>query len=139
MVNLGQAAMLSGMGNEPVGLAPYERVAESLRKAITSGQLKPRAQLPSNRALAEQHGVSLPTLQRAVALLKDEGWLVSRGSVGVFVADPLPDPKPATLDDLHMNIAELQASVVALQKTVTKLEDRFSQVEASIRSTPPAE
>jgi DNA-binding GntR family transcriptional regulator len=115
--------MLGGMGSETAGLAPYERVASSIRAAVVSGELAPGARLPSNRDLAQQQDVSLPTLQRAVALLQEEGWLVSRPSVGVFVSDAPPkDAPPVSIGDLRRGLVELRAAVTAIEERLNRLE-----------------
>ncbi|GAA1208923.1 GntR family transcriptional regulator [Prauserella alba] len=111
------------------GLAPFERVAALMRDAVIAGHWTPGEQLPSNRVLAEQYDVSLPTLQRAVGVLRDEGWLLSRGSVGVFVADPLPEAKPSA------SLSELRETVAKLQGAVTELERRVSGIESSSETT----
>jgi GntR family transcriptional regulator len=115
--------MLSCMGSENTGLAPYERVASFIRAAVLSGDLTPGTKLPSNRELARQQDVSLPTLQRAVTLLQDEGWLVSRPSVGVFVAaDPPKGAPPVSTGDLRRGLAELRAAVATIEKRLDRLE-----------------
>lgn len=115
--------MLGGMESDTAGLAPYERVASSIRTAVVSGVLAPGAKLPSNRDLAQQHDVSLPTLQRAVALLQEEGWLVSRPSVGVFVsADPPKDAPPVSISDLRRGLVELRAAVAVIEERLDRLE-----------------
>ncbi|HVV10547.1 winged helix-turn-helix domain-containing protein [Amycolatopsis sp.] len=111
------------MGSETTGLAPYERVASAIRSAVLSGELAPGAKLPSNRDLAQQQDVSLPTLQRAVALLQEEGWLVSRPSVGVFVsADPPKDAPPVSIGDLRRGLVDLRAAVSAIEERLDRLE-----------------
>lgn len=81
--------------------------------------------MPSNRDLAEQHGVSLPTLQRAVALLQDEGWLVSRASVGVYVSDAPPkEVPPISVADLRRGLVELRAVVAAIEKRLARIESK---------------
>ncbi|MCR3719911.1 MULTISPECIES: GntR family transcriptional regulator [Prauserella salsuginis group] len=108
------------------GLAPFERVAAAIRDAIVTGnEWSPGDQLPSNRALADRYEVSLPTLQRAVGVLREEGWLVSRGSVGVFVADPLPEQKRSE------TLAELRETVSTLRSDLAALEQRVSAIERS--------
>ena len=115
------------MSIEELGLARYERVAEAIRRAIRAGKLKPGEQLPASRELAKQHGVALNTAQRAVNVLRDEGWLVVRPTVGAFVSGSIPESQPE--EDLRKTVSELQ-------KTVAQLEDRLSRVEASIRPMP---
>ncbi|MTD58764.1 GntR family transcriptional regulator [Amycolatopsis pithecellobii] len=112
------------MGSEAAGLAAYERVAASIRTAVASGELAPGERLPGNRDLAQQHKVSLPTLQRAVALLQEEGWLVPRASVGVYVSDDPPKEQPVvTLTDIRRAVVELRTAVSAIEERLDRLED----------------
>lgn len=104
-------------------MAPFERVAETIRQAIRAGKLKPGERLPSNRELAKQEEVSLVTAQKALSLLQDEGWLVSRASVGVYVADTQPTPpSPETVDDLRRGFTEIKTALAALEKRVADIE-----------------
>ncbi|QRP46905.1 GntR family transcriptional regulator [Amycolatopsis sp. FDAARGOS 1241] len=114
------------MTSEEPGLARYEQVAESIRRAIRNGTLAPGEQLPSNRELAKQHRVALNTAQRAVSTLRDEGWLVVRPTVGAFVSTSVPE-----------SAEDLRETVVHLQATVIELEARLAHVEAAIKT--PAE
>lgn len=65
-------------------------LVEYYRRRIVAGQLLTGQRLPSREQLARKHRVSLPTAQRAMAQLEAEGWIVSRGRQGTFVADRLP-------------------------------------------------
>ena len=125
MVGTGQAAKLGVMATDTAGLAAYERVAAAIRTGIAEGRLTPGERLPGNRALAEQYKVSLPTLQKAVGVLHDEGWLVVRAAVGVFVSDSPPaghGGDPASPRDLRRTVVELQAEVRHLRERVDRLE-----------------
>lgn len=51
--------------------AAYQRVAESLRHGISSGQWQPGDLLPSEHDLAREHGVSRNTVRQALATLAD--------------------------------------------------------------------
>ncbi|WP_275293215.1 GntR family transcriptional regulator [Amycolatopsis sp. La24] len=115
------------MAKQTAGLAAYERVAAAIRAAVTSGELAPGKRLPGNRVLAEQYDVSLPTLQKAVGVLQDEGWLVTRASVGVYVADEPPaEAPPASLKELGQTVVELRASLRELTERVQRIEDETS-------------
>lgn len=50
--------------------APYELLADELRRAIEAGELVPGTALPTCTELAGQHEVSVGTVNRAVALLR---------------------------------------------------------------------
>lgn len=113
------------MATGSAGLAAYERVAAAIRSAIADGHLTPGERLPGNRALADQHDVSLPTLQKAVGILQDEGWLVARPAVGVYVSDNPPPAEAAQSVDpraLRRTVVELQAEVRSLRERVERLE-----------------
>lgn len=67
----------------------YQRVAADLRQRIASGEFPPGARLPSWRLLADQYGVRLGVIERAVGLLRTSGLVVSTQRAGVYVADPV--------------------------------------------------
>jgi DNA-binding GntR family transcriptional regulator len=63
----------------------YVQLADILRGMITSGELRPRALLPSESYLQQEQGVSRGTVRMAVAILRDEGLVVTIGGRGTFV------------------------------------------------------
>ncbi|HZD70325.1 MAG TPA: GntR family transcriptional regulator, partial [Actinomycetes bacterium] len=65
--------------------AKYQQVADRLRGAIQSGELRPGEALPTERQLAERYGVSRPTIRAAVGLLRTEGLIDSRQGSGAYV------------------------------------------------------
>jgi GntR family transcriptional regulator, transcriptional repressor for pyruvate dehydrogenase complex len=78
---------------EPVqAVTTFEETVERLGTAIRLGLLPTGAQLPPERELAEQLGISRSTLRQALTALIQSGHLVAvrgRGG-GWFVASPLP-------------------------------------------------
>ena len=63
-------------------------VAAKLQKAIGDGLFAAGAQLPSQRELSEQFGVSRASLREAVSMLATLGLVVIRPGLGVFVTRP---------------------------------------------------
>jgi len=63
----------------------YFQVSQQLESAITSGQLGPGARLDNETSLADQFGLSRPTMRRAIQELVDKGLLVRRRGVGTQV------------------------------------------------------
>jgi GntR family transcriptional regulator len=55
-----------------------------------AGDLAPGTQLPSTAHLVEEFDVSNTTVQKALAVLKGEGYLTSRQGKGVYVRDRQP-------------------------------------------------
>ncbi|MFJ4844892.1 MULTISPECIES: GntR family transcriptional regulator [unclassified Streptomyces] len=73
--------------SQPDGtLLNYERIAEDLRQQIREAALSPGAPLPSQSQLMKQYGASSLTVQKAMSLLREEGWAVSRPGKGAFVS-----------------------------------------------------
>ncbi|WP_274914541.1 GntR family transcriptional regulator [Streptomyces sp. WZ-12] len=63
----------------------YQRIADSLREAIQSGEYGPGDRLPGENDLMSEHGVARMTARQALGVLKDEGVAEARKGAGVFV------------------------------------------------------
>lgn len=61
-------------------------VTEDLRRRIGQGDWKTGERMPSSRELAETYGVSLGTVSRAIAILKNEGLLSAASGSGIYLA-----------------------------------------------------
>lgn len=66
---------------------PYRQLAAIIRGRITSGELPRGSRLPSILAMSGEYQVSVPTVRKALTLLKDEGLVVGVGGYGTFVAE----------------------------------------------------
>ena len=73
---------LSDLSPEPL----HQQVSRQIREKVFSGDLMMGEALPSIRALARDHHISVITVQRAYDDLSREGLLVARQGKGVFVA-----------------------------------------------------
>jgi DNA-binding Lrp family transcriptional regulator len=65
-------------------------ILATLRSRISDGEYRPGYNLPPQRALAEEFGVSRDTIQRVLEELKTEGWIESRRGSGSKVRVTLP-------------------------------------------------
>ena len=63
----------------------YLQLYRLIRDDIIGGVFPHGSRLPSKRLLAEESGVSTPTVEHAYALLCDEGYAESRERSGFFV------------------------------------------------------
>lgn len=70
--------------------SPYQQVAEHLRKDIRTGRRKPGSVMPTTQELATEYGIAMSTAARALALLRDEKWIVTRPSKAALVAPNKP-------------------------------------------------
>jgi GntR family transcriptional regulator len=71
-----------------VAQAKYQQIADRLRDQITRGTLAPEDRLPSEPDLVRQYDASRNTVRLALALLTNQGLVVTRQGLGTFVAAP---------------------------------------------------
>ena len=65
----------------------YLQIAEEIRAQILSGELAEGARLISTTEYATRYRFNPATANKAVALLVDEGLVVKRRGIGMFVVD----------------------------------------------------
>ena len=123
----------------------YQQVEETLRDMILSGALPPGEMLPVEHDLAQQLGVTRPTVREAIRKLESAG-LVGRGARRRLVVST-PSPNVASdamhqaimlcgityreIWQLHMALEPMAASLAA-EKIDTKL---LSQIEQNLVRT----
>lgn len=83
----------------------YLQLVDAFKNAVIAGQWQADQKIPSVRDLALTFGVNPNTVQRALAILEDEGLLRSERTTGRFVND-----NQKQIDDIKQN--------EVLQKTV---------------------
>ena len=66
----------------------YLQIRNQIVAGIATGQLEPGQSLPSVRSLASDLGINLHTVNKAYAVLRDEGYVRMRGRAGAVIADP---------------------------------------------------
>ena len=85
----------------------YQEIADRLRELIAAGALEPGERLPSEPDLAAEYDASRNTVRLAIALLINQGLVVSRQGLGTFVVEParpytaLLSRIPAPPDEQH--------------------------------------
>jgi len=68
--------------------AKYQQIADRLRDQIDGGTLQPGERLPSEPDLVRQFDASRNTVRLALALLTNQGLVVTRQGLGTFVTEP---------------------------------------------------
>ncbi|NCF20569.1 MAG: FCD domain-containing protein [Haliea sp.] len=76
----------------------YLQVAEQLQDLIANGVFEARKRLPSERDLADQFGVSRPTIREAMIALEIAGQVEVRSGSGVYVLDQRDGPAQIARD-----------------------------------------
>jgi len=88
----------------------YQQVADSIRKQIQSGAMPAGSRLPSEKLLAQQLGVSRPTVREAMIALEIAGLVEIRTGSGSYVrhrdsiAAPSVDTGPGPIELLNARI-----------------------------------
>ena len=108
----------------------YQQVADSIRQQIQRGAMPPGSRLPSEKALAQQLGVSRPTVREAMIALEIAGMVEIRTGSGSYVrnrataAPPSVDTGPGPIELLNARILiEGEVAAEAAQRaTVADLE-----------------
>jgi len=110
----------------------YAQVVEQMIDLIKRGVFPAGAQLPPERDLARQLGISRASLREALTVLQMQGWIEARSGQGTFVHDDLAklpgieDPARIYQDESPFSI--LQARMV--------LEPQVAALAARQRSDP---
>ncbi len=73
-------------GDVPV----YIQLADILRSRIESGELAPRRPVPSKRTLMQDYGVAGGTVDKAIAILRQEGLVRTVIGRGIYVVERRP-------------------------------------------------
>jgi DNA-binding GntR family transcriptional regulator len=88
--------------SSPVPL--YFQVAQALQHAIEEGKLPPGSRLDNELQLADDLGLSRPTMRKAMEYLVDQGLLIRRRGIGTMVVQPKvrrPIQLSSLFDDLQ--------------------------------------
>ncbi|WP_101720679.1 GntR family transcriptional regulator [Eggerthella timonensis] len=89
----------------------YLQLRGQIIAAIARGELEPGAALPSVRALASDLGINLHTVNKAYAVLRDEGYVLMRGRSGAYIADPCEDDRA---DRAQIELAKMEDGLFEL-------------------------
>lgn len=84
----------------------FERIADDLRQQIREEKLRPGQLLPTQSQLMQEYKASSLTVQKAIRLLRNEGWVIARQGRGTFVT------RSADFEEAFENVArDLQQQI----------------------------
>jgi DNA-binding GntR family transcriptional regulator len=74
------------MEYDPLAPVPrYKQIAAILRGRIEGGELEADRPIPSEAQIQQEFGVARETARKAVALLREEAWVVTVPGLGTYV------------------------------------------------------
>jgi GntR family transcriptional regulator len=121
------------------GIAPsdptpiYRQIVEQVRRQIAGGQMRAGMELPSVRAVAQQHAINPMTVSKAYSLLEAEGLLERRRGMGMVVADHSGQSDQAQLQDLLR--PSLQAAAQQARQLGLSAQAALAQFEECLKKT----
>ena len=133
----------------------YEQIVEQIEQYVLKGDLKPGDQLPAERELAEQFGVSRTAVREAVKALREKGLVEAYPGKGTFITNGSSNPMRQSLDrmlrstplDGTANLVEVReilepeiaalAAIRATEETLTSLREAVAVMDAA-RHDPDA-
>jgi GntR family transcriptional repressor for pyruvate dehydrogenase complex len=107
----------------------YQQIADQIRTLIDKGDYAPGVRLPPERELAQQLGVSRPSVREALIALEIEGSVEVRMGAGVYVCSQA-QRKPQAQAAMGESPVELMRARAAIEGTVVTM--------ACARLTPEA-
>lgn len=129
----------------------YEQIVEQIEQSIIKGALKSGDQLPAERELAIQFGVSRTAVREAVKALREKGLVEAYPGRGTFITTGTPPSIRQSLDrmlraDQHdgaVHLTEvremLEPEIAALaasranEETIGAMKEAIAVMDASIR------
>lgn len=79
---------MSVLGKPVEARRPYQHIADQIRSLIQGGNFPTGSRLPPERDLAQQLGISRPSLREALIALEIEGSVEIRMGSGIYVCAP---------------------------------------------------
>jgi DNA-binding FadR family transcriptional regulator len=128
----------------------YQHVAEKLMMMIDTQHYQTGARLPAERKLAEQFGVSRPTVREAVIALELAGYVEVRTGSGVYVIEHSKDSSLASEMDvgpfelteariLFEGEASALAATLITDEELQQLEDALQEIVVANKEQPSSE
>jgi GntR family transcriptional regulator, transcriptional repressor for pyruvate dehydrogenase complex len=123
----------------------YEQIVQQIEDSILKGLLKPGDQLPSERELALQFGVSRTAVREAVKTLREKGLVEAFSGRGTFVTDGTSQATRQSLDRMirigqaesFMNLVEVREILephIAAMAAVRASEQDFAAMSEAIQA-----
>jgi GntR family transcriptional repressor for pyruvate dehydrogenase complex len=121
----------------------YQQIADRVRLLIQEGIYSPGSRLPAERELAQQLGVSRPSLREALIALEIEGAIEIRMGSGIYVlslgraqpAAPALGESPTELMEARATIESaviVQAAGVITDRTLANLREVLASMRTEI-------
>jgi len=136
VVGNGEVKMQGTMLDPIINRRLYQQVAERIRRQIESGELVAGDRLPAEKDLAQQLGVSRPSVREALVALEIAGFVEIRTGSGTYISGrgkllpPMLDAGPGPFELLHARL--LIEGEVASEAAMRIDPDELAAVEGTV-------
>jgi len=109
----------------------YMQIRNQIVLSIASGKLRAGEKLPPIRALADEAGVNMMTVNKAYALLKQEGYIVADRRSGAAVAGDSGRGglTEKTREDLKLAISEAKTAALSKEELMDLCAGFYDETE----------
>ena len=114
--------------NERSEIPIYQQIRNQIVQGISDGRLSPGEQLPTVRGLAEEIGINAMTVNKAYALLKQEGYIYADRRSGARVRKEFSEKKEISEKSkelLQQIISEAKVSGMTKEEFLKECEKLF--------------
>lgn len=117
----------------------YHQIADRVRERIVSAEYPVGSKLPPERDLAQQLGVSRPSLREALIALEIDGTVEIRMGSGVYVCQPAPQRvgRPVSMGESPAELMQARAAVegaVVVMACANVTPEGLARVEESVEA-----
>ena len=105
----------------------YKQVRDQIVAGVAAGELKLGDQLPSVREFSRDLGVNYHTVNKAYALLRDEGYVNIFGRKGVFISKP-PEADEAFINSVEKQLEKIMAEAMSKGMTAEKVAKLAAEI-----------
>lgn len=109
--------------NEMSEIPIYQQIRNQIVQGISDGRLAPGEQLPTVRGLAEEIGINSMTVNKAYALLKQEGYIYADRRSGARVQKEFAGTK-----ELSKKSEELLQQIISEAKVSGMTKEEFFEI-----------
>lgn len=109
--------------NEASEVPIYQQIRNQIVLGISDGRLKPGELLPTVRALAGEIGINSMTVNKAYALLKQEGYIYTDRRNGAHVRKEFSEAK-----ELSEKSKELLQQIISEAKICGMTQEEFLKI-----------
>ena len=101
----------------------YTQLTNQIIEGIASGRLAPGESLPSVRSLSSDLGINMHTVNKAYAILKQDGFVEIHRQKGVVIQHELPVADPAYRASLEEKLRPLISESICRKLSEEELLD----------------